>query len=188
MFWPRFKLTPDEMRKGSVKYSEPGKRGVLRRIYTGFLATTQTQRQAQFNFQIARRCRVMGLTAAGDVHQFRVQMKDTSGEEYFAEPITFATLLGGYVDVPPPGYGAANVGNTGGFPYPGGAAPLVYAAAQGMPFSSNPLIFEPNIVLASNQTLNIIGTPVQDYAGIDYRVDMCIHVYEFPDWEGNGPD
>lgn len=190
MYWPRFKLTPSEEKAGASKYSDPdtGKRGVLRRLYPGQLVLTQTQRYPVFVFQIARRCRVLGLTASGDLAQFKVQIQDSSGESYLTEPINLPALFGGYVELPPPAYGGATAGATGGYPptVDDVANNLGWAFPMGVPFTACPLIFEPNIVLQSNQALKITGAPMTDYAGVDYRVDFCIHVYEFPKFD-NGP-
>jgi len=189
-FWPRMKLTNGEQRQGVQKYfdHEKGVRGVLRKIYPGQLALTQTIRLPTFNFQIARRCRVFGLTASGDINQFKIQIQDSSGEQYLAQPITLASLLGGYVDIPPPPYAAAPVGNAGGFPplLTSAGTTLGWSYPLGTPRTNAPLIFEPSIVLDSNQVLTITGYSLTDYQNVNYRVDMCFHVWEFPSWKG-GP-
>lgn len=190
MYWPRMKLTPWEMKQGAVKYfdHEKGKRGVLRKMYPGQLSLTQTQRQPVFNFQIARRCRVFGMTASGDIGQFRVQIQDSSGEQYLAQPVSLASLLGGYVDMPPPAYGALTAGPTGGYPPTKDDVlnTLGWAYPQGMPGTKFPYIMEPAIVLDSNQVLSINGYAVTDYDSVNYRVDLTMHVWEFPSW-ANGP-
>lgn len=190
MYWPRMKLTPYEIKNGAVKYydHQNGKRGVLRKIYPGQLMLTSTQRQPVFNFSIARRCRVFGMTASGDIPQFKMQIQDSSGEQYLATPTSMSALFCGYAELPPPAYGAATAGATGGFP-PTVDDPLNtlgWAAPQGQPCTKVPLIFEPNIVLDSNQTLSITGYSLTDYAGFNYRVDLAFHVWEFPVWP-SGP-
>lgn len=190
MFWPRMMISPFEARKGAVKYfdHETGKRGVLRKMYGGQLVLSSTIRQPVFNFQIARRCRIFGMTAAGDIPQFKVQLQDSSGESYLAQPITLAALLGGYSEIPPPAYGALTAGPTGGFPptINDAANTLGWAYPIGNPKTYAPLIFEPNIVLDSNQVLTITGSPMTDYDAVDYRVDLVMHVWEFPSWR-SGP-
>jgi hypothetical protein len=191
MFWPRMKLSPAEEKNGACKYydHEKGKRGVLRKIYAGQLMLTDTIRQPVFNFQIARRCRVFGMTASGDIAQFKIQLQDSSGEQYLAQPITLAALLGGYAEIPPPAYGSGTLGNMGGWP-PTVTAPgtntLGWQFPFGTPRTNAPLIFEPNIVLESNQVLSLTGYPLTDYDSVNYRVDFCFHVWEFPSWIG-GP-
>lgn len=187
MFWPRMKLTPGETRLGVTKYYDPdtGKRGVLRKIYSGQLELTDTKRNPVFNFQIARRSRVFGLTASGDIAQFRVQLQDSSGEQYLAQPIALSALLGGYVELPPPAFSTI-VASSGGFPHTAPSGPLGWVPAQGTPNTYSPFIFDPNIVLDSNQSLTMTGYPLTDYKSISYRVDLCLHVWEFPAWN-DGP-
>ncbi len=189
MFWPRMKLTPGEERMNQVKYfdHERGARGVLRKIYGGFLTLTSTIRAPVFNFGISRRCRVFGLTASGDIAQFKIQLQDSSGENYLADPVSMPSLLGGYVEMPPASYGDLTAGSQGGFPPVVNDAAagndLGWAAAIGAPKTYAPLIFEPNIVLSPNQNLTVNGFPMAGYATIDYRVDLCFHVWEFPGWK-----
>lgn len=194
MFWPRFKLTPQEEKKGVSKYfdHERGKRGVLRKMYSGQLTLNQNLRNPVFTFQIARRCRVFGLTASGDIPQFKVQIQDSSGEQYLAQPISLSALLGGYAELPPPAFKLIDSVATGGFPrtHVDGVAnnPILgWPTNIGMPETYAPLIFEPNIVLDSNQVLNISGTPMTDYDSVNYRVDLVFHVWEFPSWQRTGP-
>ena len=189
MFWPRFKLTPEEEKAGAVKYYDPdtGKRGVLRRMYTGQLVTSQIQRAPVLSFRVPRRVRIFGLTASGDVPQFKVRTQTTTGEQHIVEATNLATLLGGYVAVPPPVYSAAVFGGTGGFPKVALAGPVAYGNMLGSPASFVPHIFEPNIVLLPNQTLAIYGTPMTDYQGVDFRVDVTLHVWEFPVWPVEDP-
>ena len=186
MFWPRFQLTPFEKKQGAVKYFdyETGKRGVLRKMYQGYLTLTQIERNPTFTFQIARRCRVLGFTASGDLGQFRIQVKDTSGEEYFATPCSLASLLGGYVELPPPAYGNTTEGATGGYPptVDDAANTLGWAFPQGEPQTYAPFIFEPAIILDSNQALQILGSSLTQYQSVNYRADITMHIWEFPSW------
>lgn len=190
MYWPRFKLTPGEERSGQTKYFDHsrGARGVLRKMYSGYLSLSQTIRAPVFNFGISRRCRVFGMTASGDLNQFKIQLQDSSGEQYLATPVSLPSLLGGYVELPPPAYGTATLGAQGGTPpnVNDAANELGWAAPIGIPFTYAPLIFEPNICLSSNQSLQVNGYPLTDYLGYDYRVDLVFHVWEFPAWQ-NGP-
>lgn len=190
MFFPRFKLSAHEEKAGAVKYYDHsiGKRGVLRKFYGGQLSLTQTQRVPVFNFQIARRCRVFALTASGDIGQFKITLQDSSGEHYLAQPVTLASLLGGYVEIPPPAF-ATPLGPTGGYPPTNtDAASTVtgYAAPIGQPKTYAPFVFEPSIQLDSNQTLTMTGYPMVEYNNVNFRVDVTFHVWEFPSWN-NGP-
>lgn len=166
MFWPRCQLTADESRYVS-KYFDPDKRRhVIRRTYNGFLDLTAVTRQPVFSFQIARRCRVFALTASGDMSQFRIQLQDSSGEQYFAEPIAASNVFGGFNQLP------------GSAIYPN------FVQVLGFPFTFSPFVLEPNIVLKPNQVLNLIGNEMAPYAGISYRMECCFHVYEFPGYAG----
>lgn len=172
---------------GATKYFDydTGRRGVLRKIYQGQLVLNNVLRNPVFNFQIARRCRVLALTASGDINQFRITAQDSSGEQYLATPCSLASLLGGYVELPPPAFGAATNGPTGGFPptVDDAANTLGWAFPQGMPETYAPFVFEPSIVLDSNQVLNISGVGLTEYNNVNYRVDFCLHVWEFPIWQ-----
>ena len=190
--FPRFRLTPYEEKHGAVKYYDPnvGRRGVLRRFYNGSLSLSETERLPSFQFAIARRCRVFALTASGDLNHFNIQLADSTGEQYLATPCNLAALLGGYVELPPACLGASNDGATGGYPYPypiDAASELPYGTYRGHAVSAAPLVFEPNIVLDSNQALSVTGTPMTDWDGVPYRVDIVFHVYEFPTWQDFGP-
>lgn len=188
MYFPRMILTPSEKKRGAVKYydHEHQKRGVLRKIYNGYMELDAVNRQPLFNFSIARRCRIMALTASGDLAQFRIQLQDSTGEQYFATPVSLSNVLGGYSELPPPAYGSSTAGPTGGFPPTNPTGAIGWTYPIGAPYTYAPLVFEPNIVLASNQSLTINGYPMTDYDSVDYRIDFCIHVWEFPSWR-NGP-
>jgi hypothetical protein len=168
MYWPRLILTPEE-EKWSTKYFDPttNRRGVLRRIYQGSLEINETQRNPIWNFQIARRCRVFGLTGIGDVDQLRMQFQDASGEQYYVNPILGTQVFGGWA--------ASGLQPT----LPNLNTPQ---RSVGLTMYLCPFIFEPNIVLRPNQVLNIIGEPVLPYAGQAYRIDLAIHVWEFPNY------
>lgn len=171
MFWPRLRLTPEEQKSAAI-YEEPGSpRGTLRRFYQGHLELNQTQRLPIWNFQIARRARVFGFTAIGDVHQIRVAFKASSGEEYIVEPQLVSNLLNGWSE-------SGIQQDTLPVPMPG-------PYKTGTFFYICPFIMEPNIVLSPNQSLQIIGNEVTPYEGVSYRVDFCMHVWEFPGFVDN---
>ena len=169
-FWPRLKLTPEEAKYAS-KYWSPttGRRGVLRRMYQGFLELNQTKRRDSFGFQIARRTRVFGVTASGDIPQFKIQIQDASGENYLATSVSASNLFGGFNQVP------TSIDN-----YPVDQKPWLGANAGYSPF-----IMEPSIVLMPNQTLNFIGEPFRQYNNVDYRIDLTVHCWEFPGFPGS---
>lgn len=173
MYWPRLKLTNEE-KEWTQKYYDPHKRGrgVLRRAYAGSLALTTTQRNPAFTFQIARRARVFGLTISGDVERFLMEIITASGEQHTADPVYIPHLLPGY-NRSPQGLLPVN-------------APLARPEVAG--FYEVPYIFDPNIVLLPNQTLNINGLQTEPQAGdpaINFRIDMTLHVWEFPGMPGS---
>jgi hypothetical protein len=172
MSWPRFRLTKDEAKYNS-KYAAPNsKPAVIRRIYPGFLEITETVRSPSYTFQISRRCRVMGMTISGDVERMRMSIIDITGEQFTADPTWIALMIAGWTQNP-----LSNI-----FP----AVYTVDLIEQGQHYHS-PLIFEPNIVLAPNQTLTIQGQQIQNFqqGDPDFRVDFCFHVYEFPGMPGS---
>lgn len=167
MFWPRCQLTAEESKYVS-KYFDPAKRRhVVRRTYNGQLVLNSIQRQPTFPFQIARRARVFALTASGDISQFRIQLQDSSGEQYFAEPVAASNVFGGYNQMP----GSASY-------------PTFASSKVGMPFTLSPFVLEPNIVLKPNQVLNLIGEAQAPYNDVNYRMEVCFHVWEFPGFAG----
>lgn len=168
MYWPRLVLTPDE-EKYETKYFTPARgRGVLRRFYAGSLEINEDQQAPLWNFQIARRARVLAVTAIGDVDQIRVQFQDASGEFYFVNPILTGQMLGGMaVSALQPDLATYH-------------APAIYSSGQASYIA--PFVFEPNIVLLPNQVLNILGTPVLPYTDTPYRIDLTLHVWEFPNY------
>lgn len=183
MFWPRFKLTPQEVKLGYAKYPAPdAKRWALRRMYTGQLISSTTDRAPVLNFRCPRRVRVFAMTCSGDVPQFRITMQDSSGEQYIVSPCTLSALMGGYVAIPPAVMAAGGTGATGGYPNRGASTAVPYGTILGDPGSCTPFVFEPSIVLLGNQTLSIYGVPATAYDGVSYRVDITLHVWEFPGW------
>lgn len=172
--WPRFQITPEEARFSS-KYEDPrtNKQRVLRRIYTNEYNLSADLRRDSNQFQISRRCRVFGLTAAGDIDRFLVELKDSTGEQYTAGPVHLANLLKGWSSAP---Y------NSNSMNYPVDDPDPVVATVE----DRGPFIQEPNIVLAPNQTLNIDVSPadlLDDQTSL--RVEISLHVYEFPGMPGS---
>lgn len=193
MYWPRLKLTKEE-KKWCAKYYEPGGfPGVQHRWYPGVLELNEFKRNPIFSFNTARRSRVFALTMAGDLHEFRISLEDVTGEQYTPNPIEPALLLGGDVH---------DVQSSWADGPPNGNAIEVYGWRGGWARSTTPQPFiqEPNIVLAPNQTLTVRGeqtrppqvitTPEEEQPPLDiltiapYRIDLVIHVWEFPGMDG----
>jgi hypothetical protein len=165
MYWPRLRLTPPELKYASIYQDPESKLGVKRRLYQGSLELNQRQRLPMFNFQLTRRCRVFGLTMIGDVHQIRIQLQDSSGEEYFPKPALAANVIQGFAA------SGLQSGIATGLALPHITGPVQYIC---------PFILEPNIVLMPNQTLFIKGSEVSPWADQAYRIDFVLHVWEFP--------
>ena len=173
MYWPRLVLTDEEKSYSIGKYYDPDvKYRALRRMYSGGLTLNDIQRTPTFGFQIARRCRVFAMTASGDLHRFRIQVQDSSGEQYFADAMHAGHVFGGY-NALAPGFVAP--------PQPIPAGPI------GMPLTHAPFVFEPNIVLDSNQVLNLIGSSPTPYQNVNYYMEVTFHVWEFPSMFGTSP-
>lgn len=171
--WPRMQLTPQEAQYSS-KYEDPrgNKQRVLRRLYTNALNITAALRLDSIQFQISRRCRVFGITAAGDIGHFLVELIDSTGEQYTAGPVHLASMLKGW-NPDPISFDSAS------YPVP---PPNMIATVH----DNGPFIQEPNIVLAPNQSLNINATPADESdLTSSLRIELTLHVYEFPGMPGS---
>ena len=179
MSWPRFRLTPEES-KYSIKYEDPSKkqRGVLRRVYAGELNFSSVIRQDKETIKISRRSRIIGFTASGDVHLVEIQMSDVTGEQYTTDFTPISELLCGF-NIDP--RGASSPVENPNFITPG----YFTGATFGNNFSLSPYIFEPNVVLAPNQTFTIDGRPIDPELTDDMHVSLCFHVVEFPGMPGS---
>lgn len=179
MYWPRLRLTPLEAKYSAPYGDDPNKtqRGVLRRLYYGTLNFNNTIRQDTETFQISRRSRVFGLTASGDINQVEIQIIDVTGEQFTTDFIPLSNLIGG-TNFDPRAFLVNNFGAAPGF-------------QTGFVIGANtyiPHIFEPNIVLAPNQTLNFNGRPINPDVieeGTQLHVSFCVHVWEFPGMPGS---
>ena len=173
--WPKMQLTPAEAKYNS-KYEDPRRtqQRVLRRMYYNEMNLSASLRQDSVSFQISRRSRVFGLTAAGDVQAFLVELIDTSGEQYTAGPVHLTNLVGGW---------ATDARSDDGIAGSDLTATLQVVIA---PVNTGLFVQEPNIVLAPNQTLNLNVTPVDpsDLTS-SFRVGITLHVYEFPGAPGS---
>lgn len=172
--WPRFRLTPEEAAYSS-KYFSPDKKqmGVLRRFYYGELNTNETIRIDTETFQIARRSRLFGLTASGDVELMEVQITDITGEQYTTDYIPLMNLLCGFNGDP------RSMEN-----FLDGDNLLTGSVLAGAMYYL-PLIFEPNIVLSPNQTVSVQGRPIDPEMVAPIHVSLCFHVWEFPGMPGS---
>ncbi len=173
MYWPRLRLTPDEAKHVSKYTIAPsarggGKPGVRRRMYPGTLIISSTVRTPVYQFAVASRTRVFGLTIAGDWNCFLLQVTDTAGEVFQMTPISSAHFGTGPNALP--------FGSFGTPPVPG--------AFPG--YTPAPCIFDPQILLLPNQSLAISGQAAADHTIVrDARIDFTLHVWEFPGIDGS---
>jgi hypothetical protein len=186
--WPELDLT-DAEREFVRYYADETKPGVLRRTYKVLLANAAiaaaqiTQPQTIQNVQISRRARVFGLTFAGDVSMWYLDVQSASGRRLtppnpLAAQLTPPNPPGCLVSSMFPGTPWDVNAQVGAFP---GAAVLGIDQWQ-----SGPLILEPNFVLVPNETLIFTGTPVPPAFAPDavLALEIGVHVWEFPDMAG----
>jgi hypothetical protein len=105
---------------------------------------------------------------------FEVQISDITGEQYTTDFMPLSGLLGGWnIDprsnenftVTPGGFVTGTVGpNVGSF---------------------TPCLFEPNILLAPNQTISVTGRPINPTITAPLHVSLNFHVWEFPGMPGS---
>lgn len=166
MFWPRVHVPNRLAKLGWKKYRDPntGNAAPFRRMYAGHLEINQTEQNPLWPFQIAREAHVLAITAIGDLHQMRIQLKDSSGETYFTEPTLASAVFGGF------SYSGAQDPLTG--------MPLL-PSRTGLNFTVCPFVFEPNLILLPNQVLNIQASPIRPYDREPYRIDFTLHVVEY---------
>lgn len=170
--WPLFRLTNTEA-KYCHKYYDPRKRGaaVIHRKYGGTLSLGPAQLRDLFIFQIARRSRVVGFTVCGDIANFNLTFADVTGEQYTADPAPVAALVCGYNMLP----------LSARFNFTNPVTTQNLAGVTLMPY-----IFEPNIVLPPNVTLQITATPTGPVVlQTTFRIDFTLHVNEFPGMPGS---
>lgn len=173
--WPRFQLTREEAQYAS-KYEDPrtNKQMVLRRMYYNELNISTSLRKDSIQFQISRRARVFGITAAGDIWQFKVELVDSTGEQYTAGVVHLANLLKGWAP-DPLDVGGINV-----------IAPPAFYTLIPTVREDGPFIMEPSIVLAPNQSLNLNAYPADpNDVDNDFRIGVTFHVWEFPGMPGS---
>jgi hypothetical protein len=172
MYWPRLRLTPEEAKHvGKYTDTRVGKKkpGVMRSMYPGTLIVSPQMRTPIYQFAIATRSRVFAITFAGDWNCFQLQISDSAGEVFQMTPLTTAHFGTGPNTLPFGTFGSPPVA---GPVFPG--------------YTPAPCIFDPNILLLSNQTLSIAGFGTADSSIVpDARLDFTLHVWEFPGMNGS---
>lgn len=176
MDWPRFQLTRGES-EFNCKYEDPRKRQqrVLRRFYYNELNISTQIRQDMGTFQISRRSRVVGMTFSGDTDAFKIEIIDVTGEQYTAGPTHVPLLCQGWNQDP-----------RSLFALDTGAAKVAGNEMAITTGTLGPYIFEPNIVVAPNQTIQINSAPQNaDNVENTFILGIVMHVVEFPGAPGS---
>lgn len=124
------------------------------------------------SIQIARRARVFGLSFAGDVHAWKLNIYTASGEQFTPRLAngTFPTVSS---MVPGTSWNILSTDMAGpsGIPMPDDST--TYQIAN----ISLPMLIEPNWELVPNETLFFQGIPLSEAAII---LEVVAHVWEFP--------
>ena len=183
-FWPRCQLS-DYEKKYLTKYPSPDNnvRGVLRRFMPGRLNLTQFLPNPAFQFQVARRTKIFGVTFAGDIEQFAIKFQTAVGEQLFTDFMEVSLLTGGSnTGLPGLIEGIVSQPATPQTPNTGVMIPSV-----------NPFILNPAFELSPNEVLTVYGKAVvqrgwpfgEDYPLRDYSLSMTIHYWEYPGMPGS---
>lgn len=182
--WPLLELTPQE-REYVGHYASPGKPGVLRRSYGTTLRISNLSGDPQQPQQLVtfsgRRVRIFGLTMSGDLGAWLLQLSSPAGTLYTNGFVSVASLLNRQEDLTGPNMLPEWETSQG--------SPRHYLDNQ----TSDPLLFDPNIVIEGTDALIFAGQLGSSYltrAGEgDYRavLNVAIHVWEFPEWPRERP-
>lgn len=196
--WPTLELT--EYEKRFVRVYKDGKYpGVLRRAYEVFFNSKADSTNPGLEnirltgqVQIARRTRVFGLTFAGNLGSYRLNIKTASGElmtpvpQGADGPPIVSSLIAGSAWNAMSAYGDQVI--VSGLQTPGGR---VVSSFDGS-FAAGPLILDPNWELAPNETLMFEGTPIANQVTTEFvmaqpaqkLLAITVHVWEFPGMDG----
>lgn len=134
-----------------------------------------TQVKLDGSIQIARRSRVFGLTFAGDVHAWRLNIYTASGEQ-FTPRLAGGTFPMVSAMVPGTSWNATATDMSGPSVLTFPAVPDNIEAGQ-IANISLPMLIEPNWELVPNETLFFQGVPMVETAII---LEIVAHVWEFP--------
>jgi hypothetical protein len=199
--WPNLVLTDYEKQFVRI-YKSAKYPGVLKRVYkitlNDFADLDQRLPVIQLGdqIQIARRSRVFGLTFAGNLDSWRLQITNASGTLYTVRtprtgldpvvsslvPSTMHNALAIDSFPSPPGMILGSQSDAIG-PYPQQAP-----AFMGGQHQPAPLLIDPNWLLLPNETLIFNGTPLPvNYPDVEAGntpapliLHIGIHVWEFP--------
>ncbi len=196
--WPQVELTDYELK--FVRTYKDGKYpGVLRRAYEVFFnskADPQTPGLENIKIsgqvQISRRTRVFGLTFAGNLGSWRLNIKTASGELMTPVPIgadgppIVSSMIAGSSWNALSAFG--DQAFVSGLETPAGAVVTNFAGS----FTAGPLLIDPNWELSPNETLMFEGTSIDNQATTEFPMEapaqkllaITVHVWEFPGMDG----
>lgn len=196
--WPPVELT--EYEKRFVRVYKDGKYpGVLRRVYEVFfnskadpLTPGLENVKLTGQVQIARRTRVFGLTFAGNLGSWRLNIKTASGELMTPVPIgadgppIVSSMVAGSAWNALSAFGDQAM--VTGIRTAGGRAISSFHGSH----TAGPLLIDPNWELAPNETLIFEGTPFPNQPTTEFVMTqpaqkllaITVHVWEFPGMDG----
>jgi hypothetical protein len=189
--WPTLELTDYEKRFVRV-YKDGKYPGVLRRAYEMTFNTVADPLtpglesiKLSGRIQIARRSRVFGLSFAGNLGTWRLQIETASGEQMTPKgisdgyPIVSSMIAGSSWN------GLAAIGAEPMVNDSNGVSHFIGSFTQG------PLLIDPNWELSPNETLIFNGFPI-DVINVEPTavgpaqslLSVVAHVWEFPGMDG----
>lgn len=196
--WPALELTDYELKFVRV-YKDNKYPGVLRRTYEvrfNSKADSSTPGLEQITLkgqvQIARRSRVFGLTFAGNLGSWRLQIETASGEQMTPKsnqadgyPIVSSLIAGSSWNA------LSALGDqpiVSGMTTPGARVATMFNGS----FAEGPLLLDPNWELSPNESLIFNGTPIDNQDTTEFPMAgeaqkllaITVHVWEFPNMSG----
>lgn len=179
---PLLNLTQYE-RRWNDYYTSGAKRGVILRRYPATVTLSAQQQRQTVSHQVPRRSRVYSITWTGDVFALKVSLVLSTGEKLTVDPVHIPLLSG---------HDTASTRSLHPVLKPAWPArtPVILTAPQSA--AAWVWVIEPNVVLPGNAQLlceytleNTSSNAVFPPAPYNfYRVQQCIHQWEFPGFEG----
>jgi len=198
--WPSLELT--EYEKKFVRVYKDGKYpGVLRRTYEVFMNSVADPLtpgleaiKLKGQVQIARRARVFGLSFAGALGSWRLQIETASGEQMTPKPnqadgypIVSSLIAGGSWNA------LSALGDQPTVTFDADDNGIVGRAMFGNE-TNGPMIIDPSWELSPNETLIFNGTPIDNQPTdastftppAQKLLSIAVHVWEFEGMDGRG--
>lgn len=198
--WPSLELTPYEL-KFVRAYKDGNYPGVLRRTYEVFLNSVADPLtpgletiKLKGQVQIARRARVFGLSFAGALGSWRLQIELASGEQMTPKanqadgyPIVSSLIAGGSWNA------LSALGDQPTVTFISNGDGIEGRAMFGNE-TQGPMIIDPSWELTPNETLIFNGTPIDNQQTDESTftppaqklLSIAVHVWEFEGMDGRG--